>query len=156
MMISLRNVVPNDLPVFFEQQLDPDANYMAAFTRPDPTDQGSFMDHWSNIMADEKISIMTIIFEDKIAGHVLRYEQFGEPELSYWLGKEYWGKGIATKALKTFLGLIQERPLYARVAKDNYGSIRVLEKCGFELIGHDKGFANARGEEIEELIFILR
>ncbi len=80
--------------------------------------------------------------------------EFGKPEVSYWIGKPYWGKGVATRALSAFLFHVKVRPLYARVAKDNIASLRVLEKCGFARIGEDKGFANARGEEVEE--FILR
>jgi RimJ/RimL family protein N-acetyltransferase len=75
--------------------------------------------------------------------------------VSYWLGKEYWGKGIATEALGLFLGIIEERPLYARAAKDNAASIRVLEKCGFVISGCERGFANARGEEIDEVVLVL-
>jgi RimJ/RimL family protein N-acetyltransferase len=54
-----------------------------------------------------------------------------------------------------FLELFEARPIGARVAKDNVASIRVLEKCGFEVAGENKGFANARGEETEEFIFKL-
>jgi RimJ/RimL family protein N-acetyltransferase len=81
---------------------------------------------------------------------------FDEPEIGYWIDKTYWGKGVATRALALFLEEIELRPLYARVAKDNQGSIRVLEKCGFIRHGEDKGFANARGAEVEEYILMLR
>ncbi len=73
-----------------------------------------------------------------------------------WIGQEFWGKGITTRALSIFLKNIDIRPLYARVVKDNIGSIKVLEKCGFVPFGEDRGFANARGEEVDELIFVLR
>ena len=80
---------------------------------------------------------------------------FGELEVTYWLGKAYWGRGIATQALAAFLRVQQRRPLIARVAKDNIASIRVLQKCGFVLTAETKGFANARGAEIEEVILTL-
>jgi RimJ/RimL family protein N-acetyltransferase len=80
---------------------------------------------------------------------------FGEPEITCWIGKEFWGRGIATRALAEFLRLVEARPLLARVARDNVGSIRVLEKCGFEPCGENRGFANARGEEIEERVMKL-
>jgi RimJ/RimL family protein N-acetyltransferase len=153
--IQLRDVIETDPSIFFEQQLDPEANYMAAFTRKDPTDKESFMAHWTRILNDESILIKTILFEGKVAGSVLSYVQSGEREVSYWLGKEYWGRGIATHALTELLDLIEERPLYARAAKDNIASLRVLEKCGFRIIGEDKGFANARGEDIEEYVLEL-
>jgi RimJ/RimL family protein N-acetyltransferase len=70
----------------------------------------------------------------------------------YWLGNEFWGRGIATEALAAFLQIVTTRPIYAGVAKDNAASIRVLQKCGFAICQHDRGFANARGEEIEEVL----
>jgi len=150
--LLLRNVVNEDLPIFFEYQLDQGANYMAAFTARDPTDQEAFLAHWHRILADKTNIIQTILFNRQVAGSVSSYEEEGKPEVTYWLGKAYWGKGIATRALKEFLAQKNQiRPIYARVAKDNLGSRRVLEKCGFKIIGESKGFANARGEEIEEL-----
>ena len=155
-VVELREVIKSDLPIFFEQQLASTANFMAAFTRKDPADREAFDAHWTKILADETIPIKTILFEGQVAGSVLSYVQFGEREVSYWLGKEFWGKGIATKALSEFLVELKERPLHARAAKDNIASIRVLEKCGFVISGYDQGFANARGEETEEVIMILK
>ena len=154
--VLLRDVRMSDLPIFFDQQLDPDANQMAAFTAKDPADRDAFMAHWTKILGDETITIETILFNGHVAGSVLSYEdgEFGKPEVSYWIGKPYWGKGVATRALSAFLFHVKVRPLYARVVKDNIASLRVLEKCGFARIGEDKGFANARGQEVEE--FILR
>jgi RimJ/RimL family protein N-acetyltransferase len=153
----LRAVVNDDLPIFFEQQLDQEANYMAAFTAKDPTDREAFTAHWHKILADATVIIKTIVFNRQVVGSVLSYEEEGKPEVSYWLGKEYWGKGLATRALAEFLAHHNKtRPIYARAAKDNLGSRRVLEKCGFTIIGEAKGFANARGREIEELVLELR
>ena len=133
--LYLRDVVNNDLPVFFENQLDQEANYMAAFTAKDPTNQEVFTAHWHKILANETGIIKTIIFNEQVAGSVSSYEDEGKPEVTYWLGKEYWGKGIATWALREFLANHNKiRPIYARVAKDNPGSRRVLEKCGFKVI----------------------
>jgi RimJ/RimL family protein N-acetyltransferase len=154
--IVLRDVTMSDLPIFFDQQLDPEANRMAAFTTKDPTDRDAFMAHWAKIQRDETSSIQTILFDGQVVGSVLSYiDEDGRPEVSYWIGKPYWGKGIATRALAAFLNRIKERPLYARAAKDNIGSLRVLEKCGFARIGENRGFSNARGEEVEEFILQL-
>jgi RimJ/RimL family protein N-acetyltransferase len=151
--LSLRIVTNSDLSIFFEQQQDPDANHMAAFTSRDPSDQKAFNTHWQKIMADETSIIRTIIFNHQVAGYILSYMDEGKPEVGYWIGKEFWGKGIATFALGEFLSLSKPtRPIYARTAKDNLASQRVLEKCGFYVIKEMKGFANARGEEIEELL----
>ena len=114
-----------------------------------------FTAHWTRILNDSAVCKRTILFEGQVVGHISKFEQFGEPEISYWIGKEYWGKGIATSALSAFLHTVTERPLYGRAAKDNLASQRVLEKCGFTLQGCNRDFANARGEEIEEVIFTL-
>lgn len=106
-------------------------------------------------MADDSITIMTILFEGHVAGSILCHGWFGDPEISFWMGKEYRRKGIAIQALSAFLDLLETRPLYARAAKDNVGSMRVLEKYGFTIAGEDKGFSNARGEEVEEFILKL-
>lgn len=156
MELLLRDVKDSDLSIFFKQQLGQKSNYMAAFTAKDPADQGAFWAHWQKIMADATILIQTIIYGGQVAGYVLSYENECKPEVSYWLGEEYWGKGIATWALTEFLmHKNMTRPIYARVAKDNLGSRRVLEKCGFELLNTSTGFANARGCEIEELLLRL-
>jgi len=154
--ITLRDVIESDLPIFFEQQLDPDANHMAAFTAPrDPADRDAFMAHWSKILSDHTIFIKTILFEGHVAGNMVSFVISGEREVGYWIGKEYWGKGIATRALAEFLGNLEERPLYAHTAKDNAGSLRVLEKCGFRISGEGKEYSNARGREAEEFILKL-
>jgi RimJ/RimL family protein N-acetyltransferase len=150
--VLLRDVTEGDLPIFFEQQLDPDANDMAAFPA---RDRDAFTAHWTRIMADETITIKTILFDGHVAGNIVSFEQSGERQVGYWLGKEYWGKGIATRALSAFLGQVKARPLYAHVAKHNIASLRVLEKCGFTISGYDKGVANAGGDEVEELVLKL-
>jgi RimJ/RimL family protein N-acetyltransferase len=150
--LFLRDVVEADLPVFFDFQLDPDANHMAAFTARDPSDRQAFTAHWNKILADPSTINKTIVCDGQVVGSVSSYENAGKPEVTYWIGRAYWGQGIATRALSEFLAHgNRARPMYARVAKDNLGSRRVLEKCGFQITGQSKGFAKARGEEIEEL-----
>jgi len=154
--LALRDVVPDDLAVLFEQQSDPEANYMAAFVAKDPTDAAAFTAHWAKILADPTVIAKIILCDGKAVGSVMSYQEDGRPEVTYWIGKEYWGQGIATRALASFLASANTtRPIYARVAKDNIGSRRVLEKCGFRMIGEDQGFANARGAVIEELVLEL-
>jgi len=150
--IGLRDVTEADLHIFFEQQLDPDATEMAAFPS---RDKAAFMAHWTKIMVDYSVILKTILFEGHVAGNIVSWEQSGEREVGYWLGKEYWGKGIATQALAAFLDYVKTRPLYAHVAKHNIGSRRVLEKCGFTIVGEDKGFLDVRGKEVEEFILKL-
>lgn len=154
--LKLREVNLNDLPIFFKQQQDLEANQMAAFTSRDPSDQEAFNTHWQKIMADQSVIIRTIIFLDQVVGYILSYLDEGKPEVGYWISKDYWGKGIATLALAEFLSSANTvRPIYARTAKDNQASIRVLEKCGFCVIKETKSFANARGKVIEEFMLEL-
>jgi RimJ/RimL family protein N-acetyltransferase len=153
--IALREITADDLPIFFEQQLDPDANYMAAFTAEDPADRDAFMKHWQKVLSDDRLTKRTILFNGEVAGYIVSFDQFGKPSIGYWIGKPFWGKGVATRALTLFLEQVQTRPLFARVVKDNLASRRVLEKCGFVLYGEDKGYASARRAEVEEYILIL-
>ena len=151
--IQLRDVIETDLPIFYEQQLDAEATEMAGFPS---RDREVFMTHWANIIADESVQLKTILFNGEVAGNIVCFEQLGEREVGYWLGKEYWGKGIATQALEEFLKIIETRPLYAHVAKHNVGSRRVLQKCGFIIAGEDRFFSDFLGKNIEEYILTLR
>lgn len=150
--VQLRAVLATDLPIFFEQQLVPEAIRMADFP---PRNKAAFMAHWAKIMTDDSVLIQTILFNGDVAGNMVCFEQLGEREVGYWLGKGYWGKGIATQALKEFLKHIGTRPLYAHVAKHNIASRRVLEKCGFTVSGEDSFFSEALGKRVEEYVLIL-
>jgi RimJ/RimL family protein N-acetyltransferase len=150
--VVLRDVIDSDLPIFFDHQADPDATRMAAFPY---RDRDAFMAHWTKILGYKTSTIKTILFDGQVAGNILSFEQSGEREVGYWIGKEYWGKGIATRALSEFLGYITERPLYGYVAKHNIGSRRVLEKCGFTIVGEEKEFADVSGEKVEGFILKL-
>jgi RimJ/RimL family protein N-acetyltransferase len=146
----LRDVAKDDVVRFFEQQLDADANHMAAFTPKDPWDRDAYTARWDRLLSDETIKKQAILVGGTLVGHIASYEHSGKREVTYWIGKEHWGKGFATRALAEFLRQEPTRPLYARAAKDNGASLRVLEKCGFVRCGEGTGFSNARGEEVEE------
>lgn len=150
--ISIRDVTSDDLPIFFNHQRDPAAVHMAAFTAQNPDDRAAFDAFWARILADKDILIRTVVVEGRVAGSVSSYVGDVGPEVTYWLGREFWGRGVATAALAAFLREQTARPIYARAAKDNAGSLRVLEKCGFVIIGEDRGYANGRGQEIEEYL----
>jgi RimJ/RimL family protein N-acetyltransferase len=141
--VFLRAVTEADLPIFFEQQLDPEATRMAAFPS---RDRDAFMAHWAKIMTHDTNILKSILFNEQVAGNIVSWEQGGQREVGYWLGKEYWGKGIATKALAAFLCQVKTRPLYAHVARHNLASRRVLEKCGFRMYN----------EEVEEFVLKLK
>jgi RimJ/RimL family protein N-acetyltransferase len=125
-----------DLDVFFEQQRDPDANAMAAFPA---RDRQEHLAHWHKILDDKTVITRSILCGDEVAGNVVSWIQDGNREVGYWIGRAYWGKGIATSALKSFLEVDVERPLFAWVARNNAGSVRVLAKVGFVHAGEEGG-----------------
>lgn len=150
--IRLRPVGLPDLQTLFEQQRDPAARHMAAFTLPDPDDRAKFFDHWTKILHDPQVLNRAVLVGDQLVGYVAFFEMEGLASIAYWISRPFWGQGIATQALALFLQEARERPVYARVVEDNIASRRVLEKCGFHLRGTARGFANARGAEVTELI----
>jgi RimJ/RimL family protein N-acetyltransferase len=153
--ISLLPSTSEDLLAFYEFQLDPEANFMAAFTAKDSFDKSAYMAKYSKFLTDPTIHMCTIRLNEIIVGSISKFVMFEENEITYWIDKSFWGKSIATVALREFLKLELSRPIFGRTAFDNLGSQKVLENNGFKKIGIDKGFANAREQEIEEFIFIL-
>jgi RimJ/RimL family protein N-acetyltransferase len=151
----LREMQDEDLPVLFEQWADPTAAHMAAFTAPDHMDRSAFERRWARLRADDTVINRVIVVDGEVAGTIGSWGDPGEREVTYWIGRSYWGKGIATAALDAFLTVDPTRPLHARVAYDNVASQRVLEKCGFRVTGTDRGFAEARSDEIEEVVLRL-
>jgi RimJ/RimL family protein N-acetyltransferase len=132
--VALREVIEADIPVFYEHQLDPEATRMAAFPS---RDADAFRAHWSRILADETVVARTILVEGQVAGNVVSFVQDGKREVGYWLGRDYWGRGVASRALVLFLRRLPARPLYAWVARHNVASRRVLEKCDFAVVDED-------------------
>jgi RimJ/RimL family protein N-acetyltransferase len=146
--LFLRPVEAGDLDTFFEHQRDPEATRMALFPA---RERPAFDAHWQRILADDKVIVRTIVWNGEIAGNVLSWPRSGERLVGYWIGRDYWGRGVATRALASFLDELTARPLSAHVATSNLGSIRVLEKCGFSLSG------SAETEDgIQELVYELR
>jgi RimJ/RimL family protein N-acetyltransferase len=154
MDVVLREVHDSDLPVFFRQMNDPEALRMAAFTPKDPADRDAFDAHWERIRASEDV-LRTVLVDGDVVGSAAVYGEPGEREVTYWIERAHWGRGIATAALRELVTQVPERPLYARAAADNAGSLRVLQKCGFRVTAQASGFANARGEEIDEFVLAL-
>ncbi|MBF0721996.1 GNAT family N-acetyltransferase [Sanguibacter inulinus] len=154
--VVLRPIISADIDVFFRMEQDREANRIAAFTVKDPTDRGRFDARWKILREDPQVTARTILVGGRVAGSIMTYVEDDEHELTYWIGREYWGRGVATKALRAILTEVTDRPMHARTAKDNVGSLTVLKRCGFEVIGEDSGFANGRGEVVEEFILALR
>lgn len=153
--IQLRPTTVEDLDILFEFQLDQEGRHLAAFTSQDSTNKEAYLAKYTRLLNDPTVNNQTIIANSEIAGSIAKFVMEGDAELTYWIDRQFWGKGVATTALKDFLTLETARPLFGRVAFDNWGSQKVLENCGFIKIGTDRGFANARQAEIEELIYRL-
>lgn len=148
---ELREVTSDDLPTLFEHQLDPEAARMAAFPA---RDRDAFTAHWARILADDTVVIRAIVADGALAGNVVSWVHGDERLVGYVIGRSFWGRGIATRALAELLTLIPERPLHARVAKHNVASLRVLEKCGFIVSGRDV-VSLGNGVDIEEVVLVL-
>ncbi len=150
--IHLRPVIESDLPILFEHQREPEANEMAAFPA---RDRDAFMAHWTTILGNEKVVALTVVVDSCVAGNVGCWIQDDQRLVGYWIGKEYWGKGVATQMLSLFLRLVADRPLQAHVAKHNVASIRVLEKCGFSLCEKATSALGELADGIEELVYAI-
>ena len=155
MNVSLRPLEDRDLGALYEQATDPESIRMAAFTPEDQTDRSAFLKRASRLRADTSVLHLVIDVDGAAAGTIGFFRIDGRPEVTYWVDRAHWGKGIASAALRMLLDEIEERPVYARAASDNIGSLRVLEKAGFRRVGVDRGFAAGRGEEIVETVLRL-
>lgn len=154
--IKLRPTQISDLDLLFEFQLDEESGYLAAFMPKDPADKTAYISKYTKLLQDPTVNNQTISLDHVIVGSVAKFVMGGNTEITYWIDRKYWGQGIATAALKELLTIETTRPILARVAFDNFGSQKVLEKCGFNKVGTDKGFANARQMEIEEFVYKLK
>jgi RimJ/RimL family protein N-acetyltransferase len=150
--VLIRDVTEDDLPIFFAFQLDEESNRMAAFA---PRDRESFMAHWGRILENDTSTEQTIVCDGQVAGNIVSFEQDGQREVGYWIGREFWGRGIATRALTAFVNKVTTRPLYGYVATHNVASRRVLEKCGFVVSGYDEAFVTLNGEPVAGYILKL-
>ncbi|MBV6402709.1 MAG: hypothetical protein CNIPEHKO_03022 [Anaerolineales bacterium] len=151
MPILLRLATDSDLPILYKQQLDPEATTMAAFPA---RDEEAFYAHTKKIMADESVIFRVIVHDEQVAGSIGSWEMESHREVGYWIGREFWGKGIATQALTQYLEVEKIRPLSAHVVKHNVGSKRVLEKNGFKVIGEDS-YTNPVGVLVDEFVLKL-
>jgi RimJ/RimL family protein N-acetyltransferase len=148
--IHLRPVTEDDLETLFQHQLDRDAGRMAAFPS---RDREAFFAHWAKILGNASGILRAIVCDGQLAGYLTCYERDGKRHVGYWLGKEFWGRGIASAAFPAFLELVPMRPLHAYVAKHNVASVRVLQKCGF-VIRSEAPF-EFEGEQLVEYELVL-
>jgi RimJ/RimL family protein N-acetyltransferase len=155
MNVSLRSLEDGDLDAIFQQSTDPESIRLAAFTAENQSDRSAFLDRMSRLRADSSVSFLVIDVDGAVVGTIGSFRIDDQREVTFWVDRTQWGKGIASAALQMLLAETAERPLYARAASDNVGSLRVLENAGFQRVGVNRDFAPGRGEEIEETILRL-
>lgn len=155
--VVLRGVRPADLPVLFVFHADQEANRMAAFGTLAPNDRAAFDAKWTSMLGDRSVVVRAIVVDGVVVGSIMlwRDPELDGPEVSYWLGRAFWGRGLATGALLRFLDVVSERPLYGRAVSTNVGSLRVLEKCGFRRVRVDRGVPATSGNLVDEVILRL-
>ena len=151
-VIALRPVADADLDALFDQMRDPESVWMAAFTSGDPDDRTAFDVHMAKVRSSPDNTLRAITCDGQLVGSVGSFIFDGETDVTYWIDRAAWGRGIASRALELLMDLVPTRPLHARAASDNAGSLRVLQKSGFKIIGTEKSFAPGRKSEIEETI----
>ncbi|MCC6751564.1 MAG: GNAT family N-acetyltransferase [Deltaproteobacteria bacterium] len=78
-------------------------------------------------------------------------------ELGYWLGEPYWGRGIATRAVRAIcdwaFATFELERIHAGVFDWNPASARVLEKAGFTLEARLRRHVTKGGRVGDELVF---
>jgi RimJ/RimL family protein N-acetyltransferase len=153
--VALRPVDDSDLDALFEQMRDPESVRMAAFTAKDPDDRTAFDIHMAKVRTSPEVTMCAITADGRLVGSIASFVVEGDTEVTYWIDRSFWGQGIAGRALALFLESVTVRPLFARVASDNVGSLKVLQEAGFAITGTETSFANGRKTEIEETILRL-
>jgi RimJ/RimL family protein N-acetyltransferase len=154
-VIALRLVEDGDLDALFDQMRDPEGVAMAAFTAEDPGDRNAFDAHMARVLTSPGIIHRAVTSDGRLVGHIACFPSGDETEVTYWIDRAAWGRGIASQALALLLELVTTRPLHARAASDNLASLRVLRKAGFQAIGTEISYAPARNGDIEETILRL-
>jgi len=153
--IALRAIEDADLDALFLQMRDPESVRMAAFTHKDPNDREAFDTHMAKLRGSPEITLRAVTRDGHLVGSISSFVIEGDTEITYWIDRSAWGQGVASRALALFLDAMPVRPLHARTAGDNLGSLSVLRKAGFEAIGTEVSYAAGRDAEIEETILRL-
>ncbi|MGW0804204.1 GNAT family N-acetyltransferase [Nonomuraea sp. NPDC002799] len=128
--IWLRDVVESDLEVFLAQEHDPEAGRRSKFP---PREREAFLHHWrTRVLGDPTNHVQAVIVDDELAGNFVAWWEEERRFIGYWLGRDFWGRGVGTRALELFLAQEKARPLYADPFHANTASVRLLEKHGFQ------------------------
>ncbi len=151
--VGLREILPRDLVVFFHHQQDTEAYELAKVY---PRERADFDAHWDRILKNPSVIARTIVFDSEAVGNINVFRVEEEWFVGYWIDRTHWGKGIATRALAVMLEIAEQRSMFARVATENIGSIRALERCGFVKTGEHVSEACDRFMACTEAWFELK
>jgi RimJ/RimL family protein N-acetyltransferase len=136
--VTIRDVRVSDIDVFCEHRADPEANAMGGFP---PRDREAVVARWHEILADPNITSWTVVVNGAVAGNMVSWlHEKGHREIGYWIGREFWGNGVATEAVRQLLQSEQRRPVEGWTSQQNVASGRVLEKNGFVYERDEDGF----------------
>ncbi len=153
--VALRPIDDSDLETLFELMRDQESVWMAAFTAKDPDDREAFDAHMAKVRTSPEVTLRGVTLDGKLVGSISSFVVDGDAEVTYWIDRSVWGQGAASRALVAFLDMVPVRPLHARAASDNIGSLKVLQRVGFRVVGTEISYANARGTKIEETLLRL-
>lgn len=120
-----------------------------------PRSRAAFEAHWRGVLENAEATARAILWKGEVVGTISCFSMDGEDAVGYWVGEAHWGKGIASAALRLLLAEVRARPLVARVARSNAGSVRVLEKCGFRVEGTRMSEETERFPACEEVLLRL-
>ncbi|MDH6627907.1 RimJ/RimL family protein N-acetyltransferase [Streptomyces sp. LBL] len=108
------------------------------------------MAHWATkVLGDPTVLVQTVTVDGEPAGNVVAWWDRRRRFIGCWFGPQYWGRGIGTEALTMFLEKETARPLFADPFTGNTGSVRLLERCGFQPAG------TLRHGEYEHILLVL-
>jgi RimJ/RimL family protein N-acetyltransferase len=153
--VTLRPIDDSDLDALFDHMRDPESVQMAAFTAKDPNDRETFDSRMAASRIAPDVTMRAVIRDGRLVGSIASFVVEGETQITYWIDRSVWGQGIASQAVALFLDTVRIRPMYARAASDNVGSLKVLQGAGFSVIGTATSYANARSSDIEETVLRL-
>ncbi|WP_420113195.1 GNAT family N-acetyltransferase [Pseudactinotalea sp.] len=158
--IVLRDVEDADLHAFYSYLQDPQAQSMASSSSEDGSDPQAFDSYWAKLRRSPTAVMRTIALADDpdhgVVGHIEKFVDEERPYVRYWVDREYWRRGIGTRALQVFLDeVVTERPIFARLNRSNEASLVVLQRNGFKNAGQDTGYDAMRGRMVDDLIMRL-
>jgi len=161
--VSLRNLTDSDASsiALIADNRKIWLNLRDRFPHPYSLDDAKWYVNYAQSTKDEIIK--AIIYESELSGVIGVipkddvYSHVGE--IGYWLGEKYWRKGVATQAVRLMIEFCQEELALSRIEAgifgNNYGSMRVLEKCGFQKEAIKKSRINKNGQILDEHFYGL-